>query len=350
LEQAREAKKQTLAFEPLSVSYTRGQIDNLDKDDYNWSISQDFGSLLAHVRRNQEFKSQEAYMQAMMELKSRELLYELKIRYQKWVYAYQRLLLARNEFQRFEELGRVLDDQLRAGLISSLEWNRSRSNLHQFSTRLLQEENNFREATRQINDLILSGYQNIVPLDTGLSPILLVPDAKLAEILTLPAAYRAEWKEARAKTIGAEIFPSINAGYFNQEIANNRGLQGFSVGISIPLWFLPQQSLARQERLEAQKYQNEYTALQSRFQNALTQHWRNYDAYRERWVGLLSQAMENAETLQSTAEAAFMNGETDYFYLAQSIETALQLKFTYLENLYLLNETALKIEFLVNYE
>jgi cobalt-zinc-cadmium resistance protein CzcA len=350
LEQARAAKGQTLAFEPLDLSYTRGQIDNLDKDDYNFSISQDFGSLLAHVRRNQEFKSLEAYMQSMLQLKERELRYELKMKYQRWVYAYQRLQLARSEFQRFEELGRVMDNQLQAGLISTLEWNRNRSQLHQFSAALLREENNYREATRQINDLILYGNPNIIPSESTLSPVLLTPDSALAGILTLPASYKVEWKEARAKTISAEIFPSVNAGYFNQEIASDRGLQGFSVGVRIPLWFLPQQSLAKQERLEAQKFQNEYNALQSRFQNALVQHWRNYDAYRERWQGLLSEAMVNAETLQASAEAGFMNGETDYFHLAQSIETALQLKFTYLENLYLMNETAIKIEFLVNYE
>lgn len=346
VEQARAMKNTSVALDPLTLNYSAGQLNAANRDDYQFTIQQDFGSLLTHVRKSQELNAREDLARATLELKSRELRYEVELRYEMWIYAYARYQLAQREFERFRSLGEKLENQFKAGEISALEHNRNKNQVYQFYTLLLNEENKWLEATRSMNHvLLISGA--IIPLDSTLIPRLLQPDSALSTLLLQPASLAVAVEEKRAKSERANYFPALSAGYMNQKIETDVGLQGFFIGLRIPLWFVPQSARVKEAQLEAMKRQNDFEGLQKRFDVALRTQWATYANYRLRWQESIEDALLSANKLQDLAEQSFMQGEIDYFNLAQSIESALALKFTYLDNLFLMNQSALKLAYLV---
>jgi cobalt-zinc-cadmium resistance protein CzcA len=329
------------------MNYSMGQLNAPSTGDYQFIIQQDFGSLLTHVRKSQELNAREDLAEANLALKTRELRYEVALRYEAWIYAYGRYRLAKHEYSRFQQLGERLENQYQAGEISALERNRNKSQVYQFYSLLLSEENKWLDATRSMNEVLLIP-QAILPADTALLPRLLQPDSALSSLLLQPASLAVSVEERRARAERSNFFPAISAGYMNQKIETDVGLQGFFVGLSIPLWFVPQSARVKEAQIEAMKRQNDFEGLQKRFDVALKTQWATYANYRLRWQESIQDALLSAENLQSMAEHSFLNGEIDYLNLSQSIESALALKFTYLENLFLMNQSALKLEYLVN--
>jgi cobalt-zinc-cadmium resistance protein CzcA len=214
---------------------------------------------------------------------------------------------------------------------------------------LLNEENAWFDASRRMNDLLLVS-QDIMPQDTSLLPRLLQLDSALAGILLEPANLAVEVEQKRIQSERGNFFPAFSAGYFNQKIEADVGLQGFMIGLRIPLWFVPQSARVKEAQIETLKRQNDFKGLQKRYEVALHMQWLTYKNYRERWQESIQDALGSANTLQDLAEESFLQGEIDYLNLAQSIETALALKFTYLENLFLMNQSAIKLEYLVSPE
>jgi cobalt-zinc-cadmium resistance protein CzcA len=346
-EQATVRRQTAVELNPLSVQYQQGQIDGPERTDYTLSIEQDFGSLLTHMRRASELNTREQLAQAAVQLKARELKYEVLLKYENWVYAQERFLLAKKEFDVFKKLEEKLENQYKAGEISALELNRSRNQLYQFYALLLREEQNFRQATRDIYDIALLDklYQ---PAQTNLEPLLLQPDSSLSAILLEPSSLAVQAGEKAAKSLAGDFFPAINAGYYKLRLDPYTNLGAFSVGITIPLWFVPQNSRVKEAQIEVMKRNNEFFALQKRYQNALQLQWAAYANYRLRWQESITDALKSANDLQKQAEESFLRGETDYLNLAVSIETAIMLKFTYLENLFLMNQHGIKLQFLVD--
>ena len=347
VEQAKAIKQTAVDLDPLSLTYQAGQLNAPNPDDYQFVIEQDFGSLLTHVRKSQELNAREDLAEARMQLKARELRYEVALRYEAWVYQYARYKLARHEYERFQSMAEKLENQYNAGEISALERNRNKNQIYQFYTLLLNEENKYLEASRSMNELALVAG-SIVPADTMLTPRLLQPDSALDGLLLQPASLAVAVEEKRRLTERSNFFPAINAGYINQKIETDVGLQGFFIGVRIPLWFMPQSARVKEAHIESLKRQNDLLGLQKRYQVSLQTQWGTYANYRQRWQESIKDALESANALQDLAEQSFLQGEIDYLNLAQSIETALALKFTYIENLFLMNQSALKLEYLVS--
>jgi len=346
LQQAAVRKQSAIEMSPLSVQYQQGQIDGPIRSDYTWSVQQDFGSLLAHVRRASEYNLREDLAAANLELRKRELKLEVNLLYENWLYAYERYTLANNELNKFKLLEQKLENRYTLGEISALEFNRSRNQLYQFYALAQRQEQEYLSATRQLKDVVLM-QKIMIPAEEKMTPRLLMPDSTLAQMLLMPASLAVAAQEKTAKSEAGQFFPTINAGYYNLELAPATGLQAWSIGITVPLWFLPQSSRVKEARLEAAKLNNDFVALQKRYENALQQQWQAYNKFQERWQMSIKSAWQSAEDLQKQAESAFMNGEIDYLELSLNIETAVSLKFNYLENLFMMNQTALKIEFLV---
>jgi cobalt-zinc-cadmium resistance protein CzcA len=346
VEQAEVNRNTAVALQPLTVNWQQGQIDGPVSSDYQLQIQQNFGSLLTHVRRNQQLLAQEELAKSTLRLRERGLRYEVALKYENWVYRYQRFKLAAAEYERFKQLGEKLENQYQLGEISALEHSRNKNQLYTFYTLLLNEENKWLEATRQMRSLVLVAAA-IQPQDTSLEPRLIQADSALVDVLVDPAMQAVEVEQRRSNTARSNFFPAISVGYFNQTLAPEAGLQGYLIGVQIPLWFVPQKARVKQAKIEVMKRQNEYNGLQKRYAVTLQTQWNTYTNFRNRWQESIQDALLSANKLQDLSEDSFLQGEIDYLNLAQSIETALALKFTYLENLFLMNQSAIQLEYLV---
>ncbi|HYX09276.1 MAG TPA: TolC family protein, partial [Bacteroidales bacterium] len=157
-----------------------------------------------------------------------------------------------------------------------------------------------------------------------------------------------ELKQANLQMEKSRFFPELSAGYFNQDIKPNTGLNGWMVGISVPLWFLPQNARIQQAKVDYQIAGNEYRYQQfninKEIENLLTELNKYYNqiSYYEQ------DALVQADLLIKTATTQFEKESIEYFEYIQSIATAIQIKLDYLNVLNNYNQTAVQLEFYTN--
>jgi cobalt-zinc-cadmium resistance protein CzcA len=154
-------------------------------------------------------------------------------------------------------------------------------------------------------------------------------------------------EQANLKLEKSKFFPGLSAGYFNQSFDRIAGFSGFMVGMTFPLWFVPQGGRVSQARIKADMAQNELRLQVHRHKmrrETLTAQLRNYDTQLSYFQ---ETAMNSAETLMNTASLQFEKQDIEYFEFIQSISVALDIKSAYLDQLSRYNQTAIELEYLM---
>lgn len=116
------------------------------------------------------------------------------------------------------------------------------------------------------------------------------------------------------------------------------------VGVSFPLWFVPQHSKVRQARMELRKAE----IAQAEEERALRQKVTELKALLRRHASSIacytSSALAEAEQLMKSANARFQASEINISDYVQSLNTALDIRNGYLETVYQYNIAALEYE------
>lgn len=163
--------------------------------------------------------------------------------------------------------------------------------------------------------------------------------------------------ENERRVTSAKVLPDIVVGYFNQTLVgtlNTAGekatldnrFSGFMIGLSIPLWIVPQTARVKAARISEEKsqmiYEYNQSLVQGQWQRAVQEFIKNQGSleYYE------SSAVQNASLLLHQAGAAFRGGEIDYTEYWLSVRNAIQIKENYLNNLNNFNQSVINLEFL----
>lgn len=154
--------------------------------------------------------------------------------------------------------------------------------------------------------------------------------------------------------------PDITLGYFNQTLygvpygndataplANygNR-FQGFSAGISIPLWFAPQSAKVKAAEYSKQNAELQYKQAQN---NAVAEIEAAYTEYLKTQKSLQyykSSGLPNAELITKQSTIAFQKGEINYAQHVLNLQQADEIKQNYLQTLLEYNQSVIALEFL----
>ncbi|WP_438425753.1 CusA/CzcA family heavy metal efflux RND transporter [Aquimarina macrocephali] len=144
-----------------------------------------------------------------------------------------------------------------------------------------------------------------------------------------------------------ELLPDISFNYFqgtNSEV--NGSLYGYQLGLKIPIFFGGQSSQIKAARIAediAIAESNEYEIrLNTKFRTLKTELIQLQEAlnYYENEGEALS------EEILKTANGSFRNGEIDFYQYIQSLESAYEIKLSYLDKLNDYNQTVIAINYL----
>jgi heavy metal efflux system protein len=144
------------------------------------------------------------------------------------------------------------------------------------------------------------------------------------------------------------LLPDLNVEYFQGTNSGlNGNIKGYQLGIKIPLFFSGNASKIKasniaKEVIEAEqkdykvKLNSEYSALLAKLQQQ-----------EEALIYYETQGKKLSEEIIKTAERTFKEGEIDFFQYLQSIETATDIKLTYLNTINAYNQTVIAINYLI---
>ncbi len=165
-----------------------------------------------------------------------------------------------------------------------------------------------------------------------------------------------EIAEAAKKVEMNKMLPDITLGYFNQTLIGNpikngfatsaNRFQGVQVGLSIPLWFVPQTaktSAAKiNEEIAKTNFEAQQNALEGEYQQMIQEYlkWKNTLNYYE------SSQLPQSRLISQQSQKAFKAGEIGYLEHSQNLMQVLQIQSAYLNTLHQYNQSVYKIQFI----
>lgn len=344
-------QQQKAAFEipATEVSLQYGQINSPSRDAF-WELNQNLGSLPAHLQRARLNRHNVALAQQQQLLTERDIVYQVRLAWQQWLYLRQVTRELEHQLAFYEDFESQTTIQFEAGESSLLEKTLAESHLHELQNELVLRREELRQAATSLQHLLFADRPLTPDADTLMA--LAAPDTYIDSPHPMVSILEEE-VEVRARETAvdkASLFPQLRVGYFRQDITEPdrrfAGLEGWTVGIAIPLWFPPSQAAIQRGIIETRKA-NEALALGRR---ELDNERLNAFSELEKYEHLLSYyrttGLNQGALLQRTARLQLEAGEIDPFQYLQSAHQARQIRTRYLESVLNYNKAVVRINYL----
>ena len=166
---------------------------------------------------------------------------------------------------------------------------------------------------------------------------------------------------AEKKAERSLLLPDISAGYFIQSLTGSQEwngvstyynnalrFQGFSVGISIPLFWNASSARikAADTNIQLQKANADY--LKAQLTGSYEQQVKQLDTYMAMLQYYTDTALPNANTISGNATKAYQNGDISYVEYVQGLETSLAIRINYINAINNYNQAAINLQYLLN--
>jgi cobalt-zinc-cadmium resistance protein CzcA len=348
IESSKKQKQGVLNFDPTEFSYQKGQI-NSDLIDYSFEINQNFGSLLTHYQTGKLVNQNIALSEKQYKITEKEIVAQTKITWYKWIFLINEFKIKQKQVNHFKEFVRIAQLKYELGesnlleqTLAETEYASSKNELLKITEQLIITENNLKQIMNTDGDFVpVSDSLLMYQLPVGADP----DDRFSNSILSNYYENIYTLENVKYNIERSKFFPEISAGYFNQQIDQTNGFSGWSIGLKMPLWFLPQNANVQAAKIEKEKAYNNFEYqkfnLAKEIENLVTslnQIQNDLKYYHE-------SALKKAAFLTLMAQIQFEKEEIEYLEFLQSIKAAQEINLGYLETLYKYNETAIKLEF-----
>lgn len=349
VESRQQQQKGAYQIPATEIGLQYGQINSPARDAF-WEVSQNLGSIPAHLQRARLNKQSVSLAQQQQQLTEREIVYQVRLAWQQWLYLRQVTRELQQQLSFYEDFESRTSLQYEAGETSLLEKTLAESHLHELRNELVLRSEELRQASADLQHLLFAD-QPLTP-DSDTLVVLPAPDMSTDGSHPLVAVLEEEVEvRAREAAVGkASLFPQLSVGYFRQDITDPdrrfTGLEGWTVGVAIPLWFAPSQAAIQRGIIETRKANAALELGRRQLDNARLNAFSELDKYGHLLDYYRTTGLEQAEQLQRTALLQLEAGEIDPFQYLQSAHQARQIRIRHLESVLNYNRAVIRINFL----
>jgi cobalt-zinc-cadmium resistance protein CzcA len=359
---AQVKQKSIVALPKTNVNALLGQMNTIRFDE-NISISQDIPNQ-AYIRAQREAAGQEAgLVKQQMAINKQELGYNLRQSWYQWIYLRELKGVLVREDSLLQSFAQAAAAKFKAGESRLLEKTSAESRRQQLLQSIVQVD-----MLLQVELMKMQQYMGLTtafePENNPLNPLRfeLSDSAALAKHPMLQLIRQEiALSEANRKVAETEKLPDFSAGYFIQSLAGPQEInsvmrdfsrlpqfQGVSIGINLPI-FGSKAYKAKQEVFEIQKsaQTKQSENIQWQLQQQLVQALSQYNFWQQHLNYYKNTALTNAESIIQNATKAYRSGEIEYIEYLQALQTGLEIRKGYLDSINNLNQTVLRMEYLV---
>lgn len=134
----------------------------------------------------------------------------------------------------------------------------------------------------------------------------------------------------------------------NIEYNSNLRFQSVHVGLGIPIFNAGQKSKINVSKINEQITGNEYELNIKKLEAGFIQAMKQYQKYQDAVLYYEKTALKNAETIKTTANKQFLNGEINYLEWALLINQAINIQNEYIEAIRNRNNAVAETNFYLN--
>jgi len=336
-----------------------GQYNSYVDNDNNLTISQSipFPTTWAAQRRAHKARLAQSRMRTLQV--QNEVIYRAKYLYQHLLYLRAKNELLVRQDSLFEALLRAATLRLQAGETNLLEKTAIETRYREVQQlkrqNMLQYENTSEQLKRYLvmeGTFSPGGSFGELPLvadsfSVAENPTLRVLDQEVAVL------------DAERKISNRQFLPDLTFGYFNQTLigtqnvngtdryfGSSKRFQGFSVGVSLPLFFQPYSSRARASASRKESALLRAEAGRLNLTNEATQVWQEMQRHRDNLSYYKTAALPNAVLLRQQSVVAFQHGEIDYSTHLNNLRQVVSIEEGYLDAIWQFNQSVISFEFI----
>jgi len=362
IDYSKALKKTSTDIGKTNVSLMYGQYNSINTDN-NISVSQSIPFPTLFSSQSQLNKANIKGSELKLQLTQNELINQVKsvYHYLEYLQAEKNLLLSQDSI--YNSFANASNSRFKAGENTLLEKTTAETQLMEVKNLLAQNQSNVLIYQSQLQALMNSKapvqieQKQITKLELSL-PSDSTAYAQNPFLLYMKQQIEISNKQKKVET--AKILPEFTLGYFNQSLIgyqNTNGTDtyygaskrftGFQVGVSIPLWIVPQTAKVKAAGLNQKVMESNFEQYQTNVQNQYSQYLQEYMQDKNTLEYYEKSAIPNAELIIKQADKGFKNGEIGYVEYLQSIRTALTIKSNHLSSLNQYNQSIIKLEFLL---
>lgn len=327
-----------------SFSYAWGQLNGEFNKDNEMSIEQSLGSFLTPFYKNSLVKSQVSTGEYYRNMVKKEIIAEVKRAWTYYQYANSIYSLYKHQDEIAGKLKQSGDLRYSQGDIDLTEKNMISAMAANMRTMLLHWQEEVSLAKKRLTWVCYSDIQ-ILPSDDSLA-IFQSSDTDL-----LPSADHLNYflgkVDEQKKLLQIErskFFPEFSFGYTRQKIAPLKNLNSWMVGVSFPILFFPQKSRSKQAKISLRIAEWEADNNRTMLNNKVEELRGRLRQQKESLQYFTEAALNEAESLQNSAVSRYGANEIDITEFVQSINSARDIKKSYIETVYNYNVSVLELE------
>ena len=327
-----------------SFSYAWGQLNGEFNKDNEMSIEQSLGSFLTPFYKNSLVKSQVSTEEYYRNMVKKEIIAEVKRAWTYYQYANSIYSLYKHQDEIAGKLKQSGDLRYSQGDIDLTEKNMISAMAANMRTMLLHWQEEVSLAKKRLTWVCYSDIQ-ILPSDDSLA-IFQCSDTDL-----LPSADHLNYflgkVDEQKKLLQIErskFFPEFLFGYTRQKIAPLKNLNSWMVGVSFPILFFPQKSRSKQAKISLKIAEWEADNNKTMLNNKVEELKGRLRQQKESLQYFTEAALNEAESLQNSAVSRYGANEIDITEFVQSINSARDIKKSYIETVYNYNVSVLELE------
>ena len=351
-EKARDLKGSHLDLKPAEIHYYRGQLHSPMTQGL-LSVTQTLGSPLESWYKGKEKRHRIEWTETGAAITRKKVARDTKIAYNQWVFLLHKSRILRQKLEDYRELRRIAHLKHQRGATTLIEKTTADNQFHQAQNAMHRIYKEIARAENQLRNLMNTNH-HLIPEDDSLQvyriqhPQNLPAGEILDPLLQEHYSEKVKIREWAWKAQKADLLPDISAGYFTQNMAGEKHLNGWSVGLSVPLWFKPRQNAIREARIEKQMAQNNLIKQIRQQQNHIQNLLREVNYLREQLRYYHNQALQQASLLMEKSSKRYEKEDVGYSQYMQGLQTAYDIRLSYLQTLKDYNQAAMQLEFYIN--
>lgn len=344
IKQIKATRGEIVEAAPTTFSYSWGQLNGENKKDKELAFEQNLGSLLTPFYKNTLVNRQVKTSTYYRQMVEKEVIAEVRRAWAYYQYAKNLCTMYLDQDKLAEKLQHIGTLRYEQGEITLLEKNMMSTMAAELHNRLFQAQEEEKMALARFQWSCYSDVP-IIPADSTLSllslPLSASPQSEAHIDYFLSQADEAK---AMVNVERSRFFPEISVGYTRQDILPLKNLNAWMVGVSFPLYFLPQKSKVKQAKLAALSAQIQADANIRELNNKVFELEASLRRYNESLRFYKSSALKEADELMKTANLQLQFSETGIAEYIQSVTAAREIKRGYIETVYQYNIAALEYE------
>jgi len=353
----KQLKRSSFDLGKTHINWMHGQFNSILNDN-NYTISQSipFPTALANQVKLSAAEMEGAELELTMT--KNELVRQVRSTYHQLAYLIARNVELSIQDSVYFKFAHASQLRLKAGEGTLLEKTTAETQWMEIKNQLMQNESDISIYKRQLQTLLNSAEE--IPSITNLGKIALSPPAPVDLNPHLQQIRQEVTIADRTKRLErSKILPDITLGYFTQSLigfqrvdnndvffGKNDRFTGFELGLSFPLWFVPQQSRSRAAALNQaaaeKRYEYYSTKMEGELQSAQLQIAKSENSltYYE------TTANVNTDLILLQAQRSFEEGEIGYLEFLQAINQARAIRLNYLDLLNGYNQAVIQLDYI----